>query len=65
MDRLFIYSILQGNTEERARDFLTRHGIDYLIVSRDGTAFQNRYRRSYSRVLLWISESRVSKIDWG
>jgi hypothetical protein len=64
MDRLFVYSVLLGNTEERAREFLSRNGIDYLIVSRNGTEYKNRLHRSYTRILLSIFEGRVSKVEW-
>lgn len=65
MDRLFVYSVLLDNTESRAREFLSRNGIDYLIVSRDGVEHKNRLRRSYTRVLLSIFDGRVSKVEWG
>lgn len=65
MDRLFVYSVLLHNTEQRAREFLSRNGIDYLIVSRDGLDYRNRLHRSYTRILLSISDGRVSKVDWG
>ena len=54
-------------SEERARDYLSRSGIDYLIVDRDGPLpfpHPQLKKHSFTRVLLSITKGCVSKIEF-
>lgn len=62
MDRLFIYSVVLNNEIARVRDFLTRHGVDYLIAT---IGITERLKPTGNRILLTVRDGLVEKAEWG